>query len=62
VKTQFIGTWFISEMESWDADYINLVGPGHLAIGPKSFLKLRKTPGVHEAAWRFGSKRLAVES
>jgi hypothetical protein len=33
VKTQYIGTWYISEMESWDADYINLVGPGHVTIG-----------------------------
>ena len=35
MKTQFTGTWFISEMESWDADYINLVDPGYLTVDPE---------------------------
>jgi len=35
VKTRFTGTWFISEMRSWDADYINLVGPGYPAVDPE---------------------------
>jgi hypothetical protein len=32
VKPQYVGTWRITAMETWDADYINLVGPGHLRI------------------------------
>jgi hypothetical protein len=33
MKSQYRGTWLISEMESWDADFINLVGQGYLTIG-----------------------------
>jgi hypothetical protein len=32
VKPQYTGTWRITEMESWDEEYVNLVGPGHLTI------------------------------
>jgi hypothetical protein len=32
VKQQYLGTWRITEMETWDADYINLAGPGQLRI------------------------------
>jgi len=32
VKPQGIGTWHITEMEGWDADYINLVVPGYVSI------------------------------
>jgi hypothetical protein len=52
VKTQFIGTWFISEMESWDVDYINLVGPGHLAIDPKGVGSVRFGAVDADLDWR----------
>ena len=52
MKTQFIGTWFISEMESWDADYIDLVGPGHLAIGPKGVGSVRFGAVDADLDWR----------
>ena len=32
IKPQFIGSWRLTEMEAWDADYINLTGPGYLKI------------------------------
>jgi hypothetical protein len=32
MKPQYIGTWRITEMDTWDADYVNLVGPGYLRI------------------------------
>lgn len=32
MKPQHIGTWHITQMEAWDADYINLAGPGYLRI------------------------------
>jgi hypothetical protein len=32
VKSQYIGTWYITSMEAWDADYINAAGRGHLRI------------------------------
>ena len=32
MKQQYVGTWRITEMETWDADYINLAGPGQLRI------------------------------
>ena len=32
MKPQYVGTWQITEMDTWDADYINLVGPGHIRI------------------------------
>jgi hypothetical protein len=32
VKSQYIGAWYIAEMEAWDADYINAAGRGHLRI------------------------------
>ena len=31
-KSQYTGTWHITEMEGWDADYINLVVPGCTSI------------------------------
>ncbi|MBT3379311.1 MAG: hypothetical protein HN742_43155 [Lentisphaerae bacterium] len=33
VKKRYIGDWRIAEMECWDADYIDLVGPGRMEIG-----------------------------
>ncbi|MBN2138981.1 MAG: hypothetical protein JW720_14325 [Sedimentisphaerales bacterium] len=33
MRSQYRGTWLISEMESWDADFINLVGQGYLTVG-----------------------------
>jgi hypothetical protein len=36
MKSQYRGTWLISQMESWDADFINLVGQGYLTIGQNS--------------------------
>ena len=32
MKPQYIGTWRITEMDTWDAEYVNLVGPGYLRI------------------------------
>ncbi len=32
MEPQYIGTWRITKMETWDADDINLTGPGHLKI------------------------------
>jgi hypothetical protein len=32
VKSKYTGTWRIIEMEAWDADYINLAGPGYITI------------------------------
>jgi len=31
-KSQYTGTWHITEMDCWDADYINLVVPGYIRI------------------------------
>jgi len=31
-KSQYTGTWHITEMDCWDADYINLVVPGYISI------------------------------
>jgi hypothetical protein len=36
MKPQYLGTWLISEMESWDTDFINLVGQGYVTIGQNS--------------------------
>lgn len=33
MKPPYTGTWHIIEMEGWDADYIDLIGPGYLTIG-----------------------------
>ena len=32
MKPQYAGTWHITEMDCWDADYINLVVPGYIRI------------------------------
>ena len=32
MKSQYTGTWHITEMDCWDADYINLVVPGYIRI------------------------------
>jgi len=32
MEPRYIGTWRITGMEAWDADYINLAGPGYLKI------------------------------
>jgi len=31
-NNNFIGKWRITEMEQWDQEYIDLMGPGHLTI------------------------------
>jgi hypothetical protein len=33
VKSRYTGTWYITEMEGWDTAYIDLTGPGYIAIG-----------------------------
>jgi hypothetical protein len=35
VKAKYTGTWRITKMEGWDAAYIDLTGPGHVAIDRK---------------------------
>jgi len=32
MKPQYTGTWRITKMDTWDSEYINLVGPGYLRI------------------------------
>jgi hypothetical protein len=32
VKPQYLGTWRITEMEVWEAAYVNLAGPGQFRI------------------------------
>ncbi len=34
IKHEYIGVWLITEMSSWDRDFIDLVAPGHLAVKP----------------------------
>ena len=31
---EFLGTWWIVEMEVWDRDYLNLVVPAHITFEP----------------------------
>ena len=31
-KAEYIGAWRITEMSSWDRDFIDLVAPGHLTV------------------------------
>jgi hypothetical protein len=35
VKSEYTGTWRITEMEGWDTAYIDLTGPGYIAIDRK---------------------------
>jgi hypothetical protein len=35
VKSKYTGTWRITEIEGWDTAYIDLTGPGYIAIGRK---------------------------
>ena len=32
MKTPFIGSWRIVEMEQWDQDFVDLVSPGHITF------------------------------
>jgi len=32
IGTQYTGTWRITEMSTWDRDYIDLVAPGRLTV------------------------------
>jgi len=32
MKPQYTGTWRITKMDTWDSEYINLVGPAYLRI------------------------------
>ncbi len=34
-ESPYVGTWRITEMEGWDPAYIDLTGPGYVAIGRK---------------------------
>jgi hypothetical protein len=35
MKPPYLGTWRITEMEGWDTAYIDLTGPGYVAIERK---------------------------
>lgn len=35
MKSEYTGTWRITEMEGWDTAYIDLTGPGYIAIDRK---------------------------
>ena len=32
--SQVLGRWRITEIEGWDADYVDLLGPGHIQLDP----------------------------
>jgi len=32
IKPEYIGDWRITEMSTWDQEYIDLVAPGHLTV------------------------------
>jgi len=32
MKPEYLGTWRLTEMSTWERDFIDLVAPGHLTV------------------------------